>query len=67
MVPKAQCSNESSPLVRVIVPVYLGAPCVAGTLDSVLAQSLPATKSLWLTTARRIPNVSRASPILVLP
>jgi glycosyltransferase involved in cell wall biosynthesis len=39
MVPKAQRSNESSPLVSVIVPVYLGAPYIADTLDSVLAQS----------------------------
>jgi glycosyltransferase involved in cell wall biosynthesis len=39
MVPKAQRSTESSPLVSVIVPVYLGAPYIAGTLDSVLAQS----------------------------
>jgi glycosyltransferase involved in cell wall biosynthesis len=39
MAPKAQRSAEPSPLVSVIVPVYLGAPYIAGTLESVLAQS----------------------------
>lgn len=39
MTPQARNSTESSPLVSVIVPAYLGAPYIAGTLDSVLAQS----------------------------
>lgn len=39
MLPKSQRSTESSPLVSVIVPAYLGAPYIAGTLDSVLVQS----------------------------